>query len=270
MEKLLKIGLIEGGFQHAFSSTLWKKPTFFKFTKNKIQDITFFIDNGIINNMHSKECKIKIGWVLESRDITGKIVNIIKQNLDLINKNYDYIITHNKDLYDLGGKFLYYPPHGYWIENPQIYEKTKLVSMMSSSKGWTEGHRNRLKYVEKFKNKVDLFGRGFKDIDKKEESLKDYMFSITIENDKYETYWSEKILDCFACGTIPIYYGSPDINKFFDINGIIILDDKFKIENLSKDLYFSKMNSIKKNFELSLKYDIIEDILYNEILKNKI
>ena len=30
------------------------------------------------------------------------------------------------------------------------------------------------------------------------------------------------------------------------------------------------MNSIKKNFELSLKYDIIEDILYNEILKNKI
>ena len=30
------------------------------------------------------------------------------------------------------------------------------------------------------------------------------------------------------------------------------------------------MDSIKKNFELCLKYDIIEDILYNEILKNKI
>ena len=53
-------------------------------------------------------------------------------------------------------------------------------------------------------------------------------------------------------------------------NGIIILNDDFEIENLNKDLYFSKMESIKKNFELSLKYDIIEDILYNEILKNKI
>lgn len=268
MNSKIKIGLIGGGFQHAFSSTLWKSPSYFEFSKGKIEDITFFVDDGIINNLHTKECKIKIGWVLESKDITNNIIQVIKNNIDVINKNFDYIITHNKELYQLGGKFLYYPPHGYWIENPQIYNKNKLVSMISSNKGWTKGHKKRLQFVEKFKNQVDLYGRGFNEIQKKEEALKDYMFSITVENDSYETYWTEKILDCFACGTIPVYYGSPDIDKFFDINGIIILNDDFKIDDLNEDLYFSKIESIKNNFEKTLKYYAIEDLIYKDLLRN--
>ena len=268
INKLIKIGLIGGGFQHAYSSTLWKKPSFFEFSKNKIEDITFFVDDGIINNLFNKECKIKIGWILESRDITGNIIEIIKNNLNAINKNFDFIITHNKELYNLGGKFLYYPPHGYWIEKPEIYAKTKLISMISSNKGWTKGHKKRLEFIEKYKNKVDLFGRGFKEIDKKEDGLKDYMFSIVIENDQYETYWSEKILDCFACGTIPIYYGAPDIEKFFDKNGIIDLNDNFDIDSLNKGLYLSKIESVKKNFEITFEYNVIEDLIYKNLLKN--
>ena len=34
------------------------------------------------------------------------------------------------------------------------------------------------------------------------------MFSVCIENDVYDTYFTEKILDCFATGTIPIYKGT--------------------------------------------------------------
>ena len=176
MGEIKKIGLIGGGFQHAFSSTLWKKPTHFEFSKGNIEEITFFVDDGIVDNLYTKECKIKIGWVLESRDVTNNIVETIKNNLEAINKNFDYIITHNKELYDLGGKFLYYPSHGYWIDNPQIYQKSKLVSMISSNKGWTKGHKKRLEYVEKFKNRVDLYGIGFKEVEKKEKALKDYMF----------------------------------------------------------------------------------------------
>jgi len=264
----MKVGLIGGGFQHAYSSTLWKKPIHFEFNKGKIEEITFFVDDGIINNLFQKECKIKIGWVLESRDITGNVISIIKNNLDAINRNFDYIITHNKELYELGGKFLYYPPHGYWIEKPTIFTKTKLVSMISSNKGWTNGHKQRLKYVEKFKNNVDLYGRGFKEIEKKEEALKDYMFSITIENDKYETYWSEKILDCFACGTIPVYYGSPDIGKTFDENGIIKLDDNFDLNFLTQKLYNSKIENVKNNFNKCLKYNTIEDLIFQDLLQN--
>ena len=39
-----------------------------------------------------------------------------------------------------------------------------------------------------FKDQIDLLGRGFKPVDKKEEGLIDYMFSIAIENDTYDTY----------------------------------------------------------------------------------
>jgi hypothetical protein len=141
--------------------------------------------------------------------------------------------------------------------------------MVSSNKGWTEGHKKRLQFVEKFKNKVDLYGRGFNEIQKKEEALSDYMFSITVENDKYETYWTEKILDCFACGTIPVYYGSPDIGDFFDKNGIIILEDDFDINSLTEELYISKKDSIKNNFEKSLEYNIIEDLIYKLIFRKK-
>jgi hypothetical protein len=81
------------------------------------------------------------------------------------------------------------------------------------------------------------------------------MFSVTIENDEYETYWSEKILDCFACGTIPVYHGAPDIGDYFNMDGIILLTDDFKVSDLTPELYYSKMDAIKDNFERTLKYD---------------
>ena len=34
-------------------------------------------------------------------------------------------------------------------------------------------------------------------------------------------YFNEKIIDCFFSGTIPIYWGTKNISKYFDENGII-------------------------------------------------
>jgi hypothetical protein len=55
--------------------------------------------------------------------------------------------------------------------------------------------------------KLTLFGRGYNEIKNKEIGLKDYHFSITMENHTYPLAYSE-ISDCFATGTIPIYYGT--------------------------------------------------------------
>ena len=59
----------------------------------------------------------------------------------------------------------------------------------------------------------------------KEDGLCDYMFSVAIENGEYETYFTEKILDCFATGTIPVYLRAPDIENHFNMDGIITLSD---------------------------------------------
>jgi hypothetical protein len=257
-----EIGLIGGGFHHVYSSTLYKHPKHFDWAKNQIKDITFYLDETILNGCDDLTSKRKFAWVVESRSIIPNAIEDIKNNWEKISNSYEYLFTHHKEIYDLAPNFIYLPPHGYWIENPEIYPKSKIVSMMSSNKIMCSGHNYRINWVNKLHNKLDLYGRGFKTIEKKETALKDYMFSVTIENDEYETYWSEKILDCFACGTIPVYHGAPDIGDYFNMDGIILLTDDFKVSDLTPELYYSKMDAIKDNFERTLKYDVIEDIIY--------
>jgi hypothetical protein len=85
------------------------------------------------------------------------------------------------------------------------------------------------------------------------------MFSVAIENGQYETYFTEKLLDCFATGTIPVYLGAPDIGKVFNSDGIIALSDEFDV---SEELYYSKMNAIKENLEKAKEMEILEDFIY--------
>ena len=259
---MIKIGLIGGGFQHAFSSTLWKKPTNFVWSKNVIEDITFFVDESIQQGININ-CKRKFAWLLESRTISPNSVSYVKDNWKSISDNYEILFTHNKDVYDLADNFIYLPPHGYWIENPKIHQKSKLVSMVSSNKNY----KHRLEWVNRLRNHVDLYGNGFNSFEKKEDALNDYMFSVTIENDRYETYWSEKILDCFATGTVPIYYGSPDITDYFNGEGIIFLNDDFDIKTLTLEEYEKRMPAIIDNFNRCLYYNIIEDIIYEKWIK---
>jgi hypothetical protein len=264
-----KIGLIGGGFHHSQSSTLDKTPKFFEWAKNEIKDITFYIDESILGGCEDSTTKRKFAWVVESRSIIPNVVEDIKNNWEKISNSYEYLFTHHKEIYDLAPNFIYLPSHGYWIETPKIFDKTKLVSMISSSKMMCSGHNYRIDWVNKLHNKLDLYGRGFRTIDKKETALKDYMFSVTIENDEYKTYWSEKILDCFTCGTIPVYHGTPDIGEYFNMDGIITLNNDFNISQLTSELYYSKMDAIKDNFERALKFDVIEDIIYTRYISNE-
>ena len=261
-----ELGLFGGGFQHAYSSTWWKKPTYFSWAKNKVCDINCSVDERIVPDINSNTNTIKIAWLVESSVIITNTVNEVISNYKEVSESYDFLISHDKRVISLADNFFYLPPHGYWIENPMIYNKTKLCSMISSNKQLCDGHNFRLEWVDRLKTQVDLFGSGIRPFVKKEEALCDYMFSVTIENSSYETYWSEKILDCFTSGTIPIYHGSPDIDEFFNPDGIIKLTDDFKVEDLSKDLYISKMHAITDNLQRSLSYNVIEDIMWERFL----
>jgi len=123
----------------------------------------------------------------------------------------------------------------------------------------TEGQRLRLQWVEMIGEQLDLYGRGFNEIASKEEGLCDYMFSVVVENGFYKSYFTEKIMDCFATGTIPVYTGSPDIGKYFNKDGIIDLTEEFDV---SEDIYYSKMDAIKDNFERVKQYEVLEDFIY--------
>ena len=90
--------------------------------------------------------------------------------------------------------------------------------------------------------------------------LKDYMFSIVIENCKEDYYFTEKLVDCFLTGTIPIYYGCPSIHKFFNGNGILsftTVDECIQILNtLSDKIYNKLLPYVKENFEIAKRYTL--------------
>jgi hypothetical protein len=98
-------------------------------------------------------------------------------------------------------------------------DKTKMISVVSSSKDMTEGHRQRVAFALRLKShfgdKIDLFGRGLNEIEDKWDALADYRYHVAIENSEVNHYWTEKISDAFLAGCHPIYHGCPNIAAYF-------------------------------------------------------
>jgi hypothetical protein len=262
-----KYNLIGSTFSHLTGgnkgySVHGKESKYIKWVNNPELD-TFYVDGFISQAFNNNDIRVKkYGWLLESNYIIPGIVNDVKNRYKEYLQVFDLIFTHDHELLSLDDKFKWVPAQGSWIKNLKVYDKSKLISMISSNKSDTEGHRVRLNWVNKLKNNIDLYGRGFNYITDKEEGLCDYMFSVVIENGFYKSYFTEKILDCFATGTIPIYLGTPDIGTFFNPSGIITLTDDFNLLNISKDLYYEKIGVIKENLENAKKFEIIEDYIF--------
>jgi hypothetical protein len=223
-------------------------------------DESVYIDESIISAFSHDPSIKKYAWLLEGKAIIPQVYQHVVQNLQLYLDTFELIFTSDKSLYSLHDKIKFVPANTLWVKDLQVYEKTKLLSMISSGKQWTRGHQLRINTRDKMFGKADIYGNDINPIERKEDGLKDYMFSIAIENDSYETYFTEKILDCFATGTIPIYWGARDIGDHFNPDGIINLED-FKYEDLTSELYYSKIDAIKENFELSKKYILLENYM---------
>ena len=192
----------------------------------------------------------------------------IIDNYEFVTSRVDGIFSCDKELCAKYPKISYSLINAVpWVQDRKVHEKTKLVSMIASNKRMCEGHARRLQFVDKFRDKLDFYGRGFNEISCKEDGLRDYMFSVGIENAVYDTYFTEKLTDCFACGTIPIFYGCKGVTEYFNEDGIIFLDDDFDLSVLTKDLYYSKIDAIKDNFERSINFPVAEDYLYLNYFK---
>lgn len=284
MEQKNKLQAFGAPFDVFTSSCSDYKPLNFQWTTEN-SPIKVFIDGAIVPGIQyiKKPGERKIAWVCESRSIFHAMhVPLVswENNLELIANSYDMVFVSDKQWC---GKYknIKYCPAGSnypWIRiRKELPEKSKLVSMVASPKQFTEGHKFRHSVAEKYKNNLDLFGGacgsprfGILNFpwEHKEITTSPYMFSVVIENDTYETYFTEKVTDCFAAGTIPIYWGSPDIGKHFNADGIINLTEDFDISSLTKELYLSKMDAISDNHRIVQKLEMADDILYRLIHEN--
>jgi Glycosyltransferase family 10 (fucosyltransferase) C-term len=124
------------------------------------------------------------------------------------------------------------PPHSTAsVEMKSIPEKLKMVSAIGSRLKDLPGHRKRTEFLDWLEENPgehdsQVFGKGRKFIEDKSFGLKDFMYSVAIENDFRENYWTEKISDCFLNWTVPIYAGCPNIEEFFPSGALIRLDER--------------------------------------------
>ena len=245
-------------------------------------DIAFIQDpaildymNGRINVPDSAKVVLRMYEYKEYWDQMS-IYNALLNNKD---KRVDMLLTWVPELLELpNAVFCPVTDSSQWDglteEAFQIYDKSKLVSAISSNKTMVPGHMIRLAFINAIRDKVDLYGRGFNEIPTKLEGLRDYMFSVTIENCIPTNGFSEKIQDCFLTGTIPIYYGPKNIGEFYDLNGILVFHNQEELDNillnLTPDLYYSKMQAIQNNYQIAFNYPRFNDSLYDLYFKHLI
>ena len=279
-----KIRIIDTTFAHSGlgsfgAGDLQIPPTYFDWHRgDKIGDIVVLTEESA-HLVGQQQEKIKILLVIEPPCINP----VIYMNLctpDFVEK-FDYILTHDSELVKTNSKFVQYNFGGCWIypEQRQLYDKTKNISIISSSKRQSDGHRLRHEVIDIFSERysIDVFGRGYTAVENKLTALKDYKYSIVIENEMRKGWNTEKLMDCLQTGTIPIYYGDPNISKLLNIDGIFtfstIEELRLILINLELD---TEPDGLKKtrdkfaaeNFELSKKFCMPEDLIWNTFLKD--
>jgi len=277
---MMEINLIDESFRHlatpsgVYSMIHEKKPKHITWVRDRLEydGITIFTDVHLNSrSISSVRSKYKIGWFLENVNVSPPAYHNVNSYADML----DLILTNDIELlrkYPNKAKFV--PFGGGWIkqENFGIKKKTKLASIIYSNKNQFEGHRLRHQIANKYSDVIDLFGNGSPNpIGYKEEALSDYMFTIAIENVSNENYFTEKIVDPLLLGTIPIYWGCDNIGQFFSNTGIVkfetIEDFDVLLKSLSRDLYKGMSKGIEQNYKLALEYEITEDWIYQNILK---
>jgi hypothetical protein len=229
-------------------------------------ELIVLVDNAVyqVDNIPSQT---KIAWLLEPMELLPSVYQFVLDN----HMKFKYVLTHEKTLLDMNRNFQFIPFGGCWVEseNRNVYKKTKLVSIISSNKRMLSGHRLRHLVIER--NNLDVFGGGYNPIPHKLIGLRDYMFSVVIENCKRDFWFTEKIIDCFVTGTAPIYWGCPSIDQFFNPKGLIQVDGLDDIEKVLKEIspevYNDMLPYIEENFELAKRYILAEQHIDEQFIQ---
>jgi hypothetical protein len=117
-----------------------------------------------------------------------------------------------------------------WVRDwkGRAVHKTRMVSLIASPKRRTKGHRLRHHVVQWMRDagiKAGIYGRDYTPVEKKAEALVPYRYSVVIENTRQPGYITEKLIDALVLDCVPIYWGAPDVDQYFDPAGIILCAD---------------------------------------------
>ncbi len=268
----MKVNLFDSTFSHTkemigvITSTYIYPPKDIEWIEKEMvyDGITVFTDNYITDPIVDQvKSNVKVAWLIEPPAIHPWTYEKIVE----IEDKFDYILTFNSDLLARGPKYKKYIMGQSRVPDDvaNFYEKSKYVSMISSGKVISDGHRYRGQIVNALhsKHNFDLWGYAFRPFQEKTEPLIDYQFNIAVMNSKLDNYFTEILLDCFRLGTIPIFWGCPNIDQYFDLRGIETFDTIQDLDNVLTNLkpYKEYIKGAKENFFLCKNYLNTDDYI---------
>lgn len=205
------------------------------------------------------------------------------KNFFIGNKDkYDIILTFNDDILKECANSELFEFGTCWVSDKEINKNKEFsVSFLVGGKNFSEGHKMRhLVWERKDNIKIPkkFFNSSRIPYSSNEHSLKifddksplfDSQFHICIENSQENNYFSEKLIDCLYSKTIPIYWGCPNIGKWFNTESIFVVNSFEEIfnvvNNLNEQTYHKLKKSIDENHEKSLKFLDLHERLYKKI-----
>ncbi len=270
--------LFDSNFSNSPCSTAYQTSQHIQYVRDRMTfgGVTIFTDEWINNPIVDQvESRYKIGWLHEPYCLHPETY---KQSLRNVHK-FDFILTYYEPFL-APGKFRFAPYGGTWIDRRDwgIKPKSKLCSMLIGSKMSTDGHRIRHEIADMIDEQgfdVDFYGVRGETVDYGQDTklkvLGDYCFSIATETCREDNLFTEWLLDCFAVGTIPIFWGAPNIHTFFDAGGILQFDTVDRLQKvlsrLSAGLWTEKLPPAYLNLLKMQEYAVTEDWLYLNVLK---
>lgn len=176
----------------------------------------------------------------------------------------------------------------HFLKYSEIGQRKKLCIIVSSiaspnNHKWTNhNYTKRHNFVNRLLQsdlQFDFYGNGWNTQDprykgstpNKHKTLRNYEYSIAIENVCENNYISEKFFDCILNNTVPLYYGCPNIDSFYGTNSFynIDIEDTSVISEIKK-IILQSSKSMAKNvlvskdmyFKNSNIFDLIREIIY--------
>lgn len=283
---MITLNLRDNTFRQSECSVAWATPDHTRYVRDQDNwnGITLYVDGYLYSDvMKTDRSAVKVGWLHEPPCLWPHVY----ESASPPPPELDYVFTYDKQYLDeYPGRAKLLPYGGIWVPEHLrgIKQKSKLVSFLYGEKMSTEGHRIRHEIaaaLDRAGLSVDYYGfrgtpTGYSPITKYK-VLADYLFSIVVETCRTDYLFTEILLDCFALGTIPIFWGCPSIGSFFDKRGVwafetveecvdlvrLINEPRYWLDDQGYLLYDARL----RNYLVAQQYAITEDWMYEHYLK---
>ena len=213
-----------------------------------------------INYKYNNSIKIAIYTENQILDFNEADYGVSHNHINFLDRNFKYPYYFFRILKSINEK------NFNKIRNKLLnVPKKKFCAAVIKNYWFTDYFRfNFINELNKYK-KIDMGGKYKNNIGKiikKDEIAKikffsSYKFSIAMENTEGDGYVSEKIIDSFLSGTIPIYYGDYMIDEFINLKSFILLRGEKDI--IKKINYIKEIDNNNKLYKSILSEKILLD-----------